>query len=231
METVKIWNDQSYLDNNLEAQRFYPNEEFIRFFSRYIKNKTKNKRILELGHGIGSNIIPVIQEGFINVCGIDISEASVDLTNSRLNKLNLKCNLKTGNCLDPKFGFSYTFDFIIDVFSMYSMNNQDFLELIKNINNSLSDDGIFYSFFPSKNSNAFTNHIPSILLDDSTLNGIYRDTSPFYGNFYNFRFMYPFEYKNILESNGFKVIELNTITRNYNMKETFEWISIVAQKI
>ena len=43
--------------------------------------------------------------------------------------------------------------------------------------------------------------------------------------------MYPFEYKNILESNGFKVIELNTITRNYNMKETFEWISIVAQKI
>mgnify|MGYP000108793102 FL=1 len=43
METVKIWNDQSYLDNNLEAQRFYPNEDFVRFFSKYIKNKIKQK--------------------------------------------------------------------------------------------------------------------------------------------------------------------------------------------
>jgi len=108
------------------------------------------------------------------------------------------------------------------------MYNQDFLELIKNINNSLSDDGIFYSLSHLR---ILMLLLPSILLDDSTLNGIYRDTLPFYGNFYNFRFMYPFEYKNILESNDFKVIELNTITRNYNMKETFEWISIVAQKI
>ena len=113
---------------------------------------------------------------------------------------------------------------------MYSMNNNNFKMLIENIFSSLNENGLFYSFFPSKNSIAFTNHYPSKLIDDSTLDGIKRTSSPYYGNFYTFRFMYPFEYKNLLENNGFEVLEMNTITRNHNMKETFEWISIVAKK-
>ena len=230
MEDVKKFNELEYIKYKLNAQRLYPNEEFIRFFSKYIKKMDKSVKILELGHGVGSNLIPILQNSFINVNGIDISKESVKCTKERFDKLGLKCNLISGNCLNLNTSFNYKFDVIFDVFSMYSMNNNNFKMLIENIFSSLNENGLFYSFFPSKNSIAFTNHYPSKLIDDSTLDGIKRTSSPYYGNFYTFRFMYPFEYKNLLENNGFEVLEMNTITRNYNMKETFEWISIVAKK-
>ena len=215
----------------MNAQRLYPNEDFIRFFCKYLKNeKNKNKiDIIELGCGLCSNLIPVIEDKF-NVYGIDISEESINLSRQRLQCLNLDATLLVANCLENNFGFNKKFNAIIDVFSMSCLNTSDFKILLKNIYNSLENNGYFYSFFPSKNSQAFTNHHPAKLIDNSTLNGIYRKDSPYYGNFYNFRFMYPYEYKYLLEENGFEVIELNTITRNYNMKEFFEYISITAKK-
>lgn len=42
--------------------------------------------------------------------------------------------------------------------------------------------------------------------------------------------MYPLEYKLLLEKYNFKVLEINTIIRNHNLKETFEHISITAIK-
>lgn len=230
-------NTENYYDNlynelEMDAQRLYPNEEFIRFFSKYLKkkeNKTEIK-VIELGCGLCSNLIPVIENKF-NVYGIDLSKESIKLSNIRLTNLGLKANLLAADCLLENFGFTTNFDAVIDVFSMCCLNTDEFKKLLTNVYNSLNNNGLFYSFFPSKNSQAFTNHYPSMLIDDSTLNGIYRKDSPYYGNFYNFRFMYPYEYKTLLEDNGFEVIELNTITRNHDMKETFEHISITAKKV
>lgn len=234
IKAVKDFYNSSYKELSLEAQRLFPSEAFVRFFSKYvkkIKNKSKeNINIIELGCGICSNLIPVIQEGY-KCYGIDISEKCIDICKKRLDVMSLSAELLAVNCLEKNFGFNIKFDVIFDVFSMYCLNTNDFKKLLKNIYNSLNDEGYFYSFFPSKNSIAFTNHKPAKLVDEDTLNGIYREDSPYYGNFYNFRFMYPLEYKSLLEKNGFEVIELNTITRNYNMKETFEYISITAKKM
>lgn len=228
---VEEFYEKQFNEMGLNAQRLYPNEEFIRFFSKYVKNKKdkKSTKIIELGCGLSSNLIPVIENGF-DTYGIDISKESIELSKKRLENLKLKANLIIGNCLDQNFGCHFKFDVIIDVFSMCCFNEQKFLELLKNIYNSLNDDGLFYSFFPSKNSQAFANHQPSKLIDNSTLNGIYRESSPYYGNFYTFQFLYPYEYKNLLEKVGFEVIELNTISRNHNMQEIFEHISITAKK-
>lgn len=229
---VESYYEKLYNDSQMDAQRLYPNEEFIRFFSKYLKkNQNKSKlNVIELGCGLCSNLIPLI-ENIINVYGIDISKECIKLSNDRLNILGLKAILQVSDCLQDNFGFNIKFDAVIDVFSMNCLNTNQFEKLLKNIYNSLNVGGLFYSYFPSKNSQAFTNHHPAKLLDDSTLNGIYRKDSPYYGNFYNFRFMYPYEYKSLLENKGFEVIELNTLTRNYNMKETFEYISITAKKI
>lgn len=229
MENVETYYEKLYKDANMNAQRLYPNEEFIRFFSKYIKKDKDSTKIIELGCGLSSNLIPLIQHNF-NVFGIDISEESIKLSNERLKSLGLSATLKVADCLENNFGFNEKFDYIIDIFSMNCLVTEDFKKLLKNVYESLLRGGYFYSFFPSKNSMAFTNHYPAKLIDDSTLNGIYRKNSPYYGNFYNFRFMYPFEYKQLLEENGFKVLELHTITKNYNMKETFEYISITAKK-
>lgn len=229
---VKNFYENQFKELGLESQRLYPNEEFIRFFSKYIKNKRDKKttKIIELGCGLASNLIPLIYNGF-DTYGIDISKESIELSNNRLNKLGIQSNLIVGNCLSKNFGFDFKFDIVFDVFSMCCFNEKDFLELLRNIYNSLNEGGLFYSFFPSKNSQAFTNHDPAKLIDNSTLNGIYRKTSVYYGNFYTFQFLYPFEYKNLLEQVGFEVIELNTISRNHNMQEIFEHISITAKKI
>jgi|SaaInlStandDraft_5_1057022.scaffolds.fasta_scaffold40345_2 SAM-dependent methyltransferase len=228
---VEEFYENQFNEMGMSSQRLYPNEEFIRFFSKFVKNNRdkSSTKIIELGCGLSSNLIPVIENGF-ETFGIDISKESIELSKNRINNLNLKANLIVGNCLNKNFGFDFKFDIVFDVFSMYCFNEENFLELLKNIYDSLNEDGLFYSFFPSKNSQAFTNHKPAKLIDNSTLNGIYRETSPYYGNFYTFQFLYPYEYKNLLEKVGFEVIELNTISRNHNMQETFEHISITSKK-
>lgn len=237
--SVVDWYESNYKTHKLKSQRMYPNEEFIRFLSKYFLclnlNERKTKKILELGSGLGSNLIPIINEG-LQAYGIDISKQSINLTRQRFNELNMSGLLKGGadlldcNCLEFDIKYSFKFDGIIDIFSMYCLTTKDFEDLLQKIYNKLNHGGYFYSFFPSKNSVAFINHQPSKLIDNSTLNGIYRESSPYFGNFYNFRFMYPLEYKLLLEKYNFKVLEINTIIRNHNLKETFEHISITAIK-
>ena len=75
------------------------------------------------------------------------------------------------------------------------------------------------------------NYKPAKKIEEFTLNGIIRETSPFYGGCHPFHFMYPEKYKSILEERNFKVTNLEVIRRTYqNMKEIFETISIVGKK-
>jgi len=68
-------------------------------------------------------------------------------------------------------------------------------------------------------------------IDEFTLNGIYRKDSPFYGNFYPFRFETEARLKETLAANGFVVKYCETITRSYyDSKELFQHISIEVEK-
>lgn len=236
---VEEWFEEDYKTCKLNTHEMYPNQEFLRFLSKYFLclnlNERKTKKILELGCGLGSNLIPIINEN-LHAYAIDISKKCIDLTKQRLKDLCLSGQLKGGanllscNCLEIDTHYDFKFDGIVDIFSLYCLTTIEFKNLLQKIYNKLNTGGLFYSFFPSKNSTTFTNYKPAKLIDDSTLNGIYRETSPYFGNFYNFRFMYPLEYKLLLEKYKFKVLEINTIIRNDNLKETFEYISITAIK-
>jgi len=58
-ETEK-WYEKSYSQDGFSAQRFYPNEEFLRFMGRNFfaipKHMRKSKSILEIGCGSCSNL-------------------------------------------------------------------------------------------------------------------------------------------------------------------------------
>ena len=139
-------------------------------------------------------------------------------------------DLKSGSMTELPY-LDTGFDAVLDVFSSYCLSESDFEKFLQETWRVLKVGGEFFSYFPSKASDAFLNHSPSELLDSSTLNGIYRKDSPFSGNHYPFRFMHPEEYKKALNKHGFEVVYLETVTRTYrSMGEQFQHIVVEARK-
>jgi hypothetical protein len=69
------------------------------------------------------------------------------------------------------------------------------------------------------------------MLDSSTVNGIFRNDSPYAGQHYPFRFVHPQEYRSVVENVGLTVEYLETVQRTYNnLHETFEFVVLEAVK-
>ena len=82
IENVEKWYENSFLKDNFNAQRRYPNEELCRFMGRnyFSIEKTKRKaiKILEVGCGSGANLWMISKEGF-DAYGIDLSQNAIEL--------------------------------------------------------------------------------------------------------------------------------------------------------
>lgn len=142
----------------------------------------------------------------------------------------VSADLKVGSMTEMPYQDAF-FDAVLDVFSSYCLNQSDFEKFLHETWRILKVGAKLFPYFPSKVSDAFLNHSPSELLDASTLNGIYREDSPFSGNHYPFRFMHPEEFKNVLDKHGFKIDYLETVTRSYrSMGEQFQHIVVEASK-
>lgn len=231
-ETEK-WYERSYKSLGLEAQRRYPNEEMLRFLGRNLFKvpfeSRKEMRVLEVGCGSCSNLWVVAKEGF-DAHGIDLSSESIVLGGGMLEYWGVSADLKVGSMTELPYE-DVVFDTVLDIFSSYCLSESDFEKFLQETWRVLKFGAKFFSYLPSKASDAFLNHSPSELLDASTLNGIYRKDSPFSGNHYPFRFIHPEEYKNTLDKHGFKVDYLETVTRTYrSMGEQFQHIVVEASK-
>lgn len=233
LNICKKWFDDSYLSNSINSQRFYPNEQLVRFigtqyFSLPIAERKKLK-VLEIGCGNCSNLWMLAKEGFQSY-GIDISEEVIKLAKTVLNRWNVKVDLKVGNMCELLYEDQF-FDLVLDVFSSYCLCEDDFKLCLNEVIRVLKKGGKFFSYSPSTNSDAFKNYKPSRKIDKYTLDGIKRETSPFYNNNYPFRFISPAGYKKLLTDFGLKVSYLETVSRTYrNMEEKFEFVVIVGEK-
>ena len=230
---VEEWYNNSYSDHGFDAQRRYPNEEMLRFlgrnFFRISHQERKNIRVLEVGCGSCSNLWVIAKEGF-DAYGIDLSPKSLELGRKMLESWSVSADLKVASMTDMPHPYD-SFDIILDVFSSNCLNQKDFSNFLFEIKRVLKSGAKFFSYFPSKASDTFINHSPAQLLDKSTLNGIFRKDSPFYGNHYTFRFMHPKEYKEALNASGFQVDYLETVVRSYrSMCEVFEPVVEEATK-
>tara|TARA_B110000014_G_C20114456_1_gene588124 strand:+ start:1014 stop:1733 length:720 start_codon:yes stop_codon:yes gene_type:complete len=234
IKKTKSWYEKNYKAYGLDAQRRYPNEEFLRFmgrnfFSIPIKNRN-NIRILELGCGSCANLWVVSKEGFL-AYGIDLSQQAIMLGDLIMKEWgSTDYILKPGSMIEIPFDDSY-FDAVFDVFSSYCLVKKDFRLCLKDVCRVLKPGGLFFSFTPGKRSDSFKDIGNSTLLDDSTLNGITRKDSPYPNNNYPFRFISESEYKEELEKFNFKVRYLESVNKTYNnFKENFEFISVEAKK-
>ena len=232
LSTTK-WYDESYLSSGLEAQRRYPNEEMLRFFGRNLfripLGKRQEIRVLEVGCGSCANLWVVAREGF-NAYGIDLSFSSIQLGGEMLEKWGVTADLKVGSMTEMPYKESF-FDVVLDVFSSYCLDEADFLVCLDELIRVLKPGGKFFSYVPSKMSDAYQNYLPAEMLDASTLSGIYRENAPFAGNHYPFRFVHPEAYKEILTGAGFEVKYLETVTRTYRQREeVFQHVVVEAIK-
>lgn len=234
IEKVQGFYEASYSSLGFSAQRKYPNEELCRFvgrnFSQLSADQKQAVRVLEVGCGSGANLWMLAREGF-DTFGVDLSSESLALARQMLENYEAKASLSAGDMTQLDFSDGF-FHAVVDVFSSNCLDAQNGQAFIASVSRVLAKDGLFFSYFPAKSSEAFINHKPASMLDDDTLSGIYRADSPFTGNHYPFRFLHPLEYEQMLIEAGFEVQYSEVVSRTYGRrKEQFSFITIEARKV
>jgi ubiquinone/menaquinone biosynthesis C-methylase UbiE len=227
------WYDSDYATKGFAAQRLYPNEELLRFMGRNFfhlnKNERKKIKILESGCGSCSNLWMVAKEGF-DAYGIDFSPHAIKLGKKMLKKWNVKAHLNVANMLHLPFNDNF-FEVVLDVFSANCLVLKDYEIFVSEVSRVLKPGGLFFTYTPSVNSDAFKNIGNARKLDKFTLNGIHRKSAPFYGHFHPFRFDSLSELKKVYLKYGLNIRYAEKITRTYNGgKEKFQHLSIEALK-
>lgn len=229
------WNNKAYEKSGFLAQRQYPSEEFLRFLGKYYFSRTscedrKKIKILEIGCGSCSNLWVMAKEGF-DTFGLDISENALMLGEQMLKKWGVKAQLVNASMTKIPFEDN-TFDIVADIFSTFALTYSDFLVCIKDVKRVLKKGGLFFTYCPSIDSDAFKNHSPAIKIDEWTINGIYRPSSPYYKIEHAHRFISNEKLKSIFESEGFEVLSLENTMRTYNdQSEKFSMITSVVRKL
>jgi len=233
LEVTRSWYDKSYGHSCFSAQRRYPNEELLRFFGRhYFPMPTAQRRtthVLEVGCGSGANLWMIAREGF-DAHGIDLSPEAIGLCARMLENWGAAATLSVASMTECPYASGF-FDTIVDVFSSYCLDESGFAVFLSEMSRLLRPGGRYFSYFPSKRSDAFRNPGPSQRIGSSTLDGIHRETSPFYGNYYPFRFIAGEEYRFALNERNMRTVYEETVGRTYNKgTEYFEFVVIGAEK-
>lgn len=229
---VREWYDDAYKAGGFSAQRRYPNEEFLRFLGRHYFDLAPTKRrdvsILEVGCGSGANIWMLGREGF-DAHGIDLSTEGLSLCTEMLKKWGTEATLKLADMTQIPYP-NECFDVIADVYSSYCLPEREFEQFLAEVKRLLRSGGRFFSYMPSKECDAFKNPGPARLIDNSTLDGIRRPDSPYFGNLFPVRFISQVEYIAALRRHGLDVVYCETVGRTYrNGDEFFEFVVGVGQ--
>jgi len=234
IEAARDWYDHSYSQSGLSAQRRYPNEELLRFLGRHYFSVPRAQRsairMLELGCGSGANLWMIAREGF-DAHGIDLSSEAIHLCRQMLESWGVSATLNAGSMTACPYTAGH-FDALLDVFSSYCLDESGFTKFLDEVSRLLRPGGRFFSYSPSKASDAFRDPGPSRRIDASTLDGIHRETSPYFGNSYPYRFISGQEYQEALGARGIRTVYSEKVGRTYNNgKEYFEFIVIVGERV
>jgi SAM-dependent methyltransferase len=231
---TRAWYDRSYADHGFGAQRRYPNEELLRFFGRHYfpmdAKRRRDTRVLEVGCGSGANLWMIAREGF-EAHGIDLSPVGIDLCRQMLKHWQTEATLQSGNMLDIPYADQH-FDVVVDVFASYCLNENDFIRYLCEVFRVLKPSGRIFLYTPSKASDAFRDPGPSRRIDGSTVDGIRRETAPFFNNDFAFRFTTRDECARAFSDNGFAVTYNEEVGRTYRGGlEYFELVVVVGERL
>jgi len=232
-KNVLQYYETGYKKQGAANQRKYPNEELCRFMGRHFFHLSKKDRakkfFLEAGCGSGGNLWMLSKEGF-KTYGLDFSKESIKILKKILIKRKLKANLTVGNMTKMPFK-NNLFDCVIDVFSSTNLNKIDGESFISESSRVLKKKGLFFSYFPSKNSSMFKSKKKK-LIDRDTIIKLDSSKHAYRINNIPFRFMSKDNYIEILRKNRIKTIYCEEIVKTYfNGTEKFCFLSIIGVKV
>ncbi|MCU0983578.1 MAG: methyltransferase domain-containing protein [Acetobacteraceae bacterium] len=227
-EPARRFYDESYRSAGFGAQRRYPNEELLRFLAREFGSVPHAARsglsILEVGCGSGANLWMIAREGF-SAHGLDLSAEGLALCREMLAGWGVTASLRQGDMTALPYGDA-SMHALVDAFSAYCLDEAGFGRFLDEVARVLAPGGRFFTFTPHKASDAFINHDPARLIDPSTLDGIRRETSPFAGNHYPFRFCTNDELGAALAARGLAVTASEQVRRSY--RQGAEWFGFAV---
>lgn len=227
--------ERDYKEQGFRAQRLYPNEELLRFLGRRFFGSSERAerhatKVLEVGCGSGANLWMLAREGF-DAHGLELSAEALTLSRRMLRQWGVDAHLAKGDMTELPFSDA-SMNVVVDVFSSYCLTTEQHASFLRETRRVLVPGGLFFCYTPSAESDAFIHHEPALLIDERTLDGIRRPDSPFFGNFYPFRFETIPHLQSQLSQAGLRMESAESLSRTYgNGRETFRFISLEATAI
>jgi len=128
----------------------YPFDALVTFtFRKFGKIKDKSKiKVLDIGCGAGNNSWFFAKEGF-DITGIDISKHAIEYAKKRFEEEDLKGKFYQKSFFEIK-DLKENYNLIVDRGSLCTQEFNDIETILLNINNKLSNNGYFISFFYNK---------------------------------------------------------------------------------
>jgi len=138
----KLWNKVGDWKNlNKTFRNKTPSSSTLEFIEFLSKDKTKNRKVLDVGCGGGRNLIPFAQHGF-DCYGIDFSKTAISLAKKLAEENRVSLNLKIGDVLKLTYKKEY-FDVIIDDGCLHHLKKSEYKNYLKNIVKVLKKEGYF----------------------------------------------------------------------------------------
>lgn len=154
---MKQWN--KVYREKIDKYKYYnvvlPHEDISKVERFFRKNKVS--RVLDLGCGVGRNMIPLIEKGY-SLSGIDIAEDGVRKLETILEEKKLKADLYIGNILKKlPFDNNY-FDAIISVQVLQHGTEGQILNTISEIKRIIRPKGFIFITLCGRISNGHIRH-------------------------------------------------------------------------
>jgi ubiquinone/menaquinone biosynthesis C-methylase UbiE len=136
-----IWQDLFYKEGSgFRNKKFAIIHPGLPRFIKLLK-EIKAKRVLDLGAGTGRHTILLAQEDF-QVYGIDIAEKALRLAKERLDKENLKANLRSGDIYKKLPYKDNFFDGVLSIAVLHHAKVSKIKSLIKELTRVMKKGGI-----------------------------------------------------------------------------------------
>lgn len=143
-----VWEKEYQTRKNLPSSNTYVPSRALRNFLEEFSEINKNSA-LDLGSGNGRNSIYLIQQGFKNVTGIEFSKIAFDQAVAKAQEENVSDKIQFINrSIGQKQDFpDQSFDLIIDMMVMHSLNKTERQILFEEIKRLLKPGGhfVFYT--------------------------------------------------------------------------------------
>jgi ubiquinone/menaquinone biosynthesis C-methylase UbiE len=222
--------EKKYIEDGLNSQRKYPNEQLISFLAENYFCLTPSQRgeikFLELGCGSGANLWMVAREGF-DAHGIDFSKTGIEYCHGMLKNWGTNATLKVADMQNLPYE-NNTFDIIADIVSMQHLTYEQHLNTWKESYRCLSDNGRFFSYHLGESSLVYPQGLVKYI-DHCTIDNI-PDGHPLCDNGQTC-FLSRNEVVNELQKIGFKNVSVDKARRTYeNQLKFIEYLVITAQK-